>query len=89
MGPKRHTTYNPKFGSVLASILLWIPGRNRNLDLSHVTDIKIVAFFAFNLGFPGGVIFFWGSVWALGALFMVALMAKNYCIKSAEAGSDY
>lgn len=37
----------------------------------------------------GGVIFFWGSVWALGALFMVALMAKNYCIKSAEAGSDY
>ena len=54
-----------------------------------VTIIRIVAFSAFNLGFPGGVIFFWGSVWALGALFMVALMAKNYCIKSAEAGSDY
>lgn len=36
----------------------------------------------------GGVICFWGGVWALGAVFMVVLMAKNYCIKSAEAGSE-
>ena len=36
----------------------------------------------------GGVICFWGGVWALGAVFMVVLMAKNYCIKSSEAGGD-
>jgi len=27
----------------------------------------------------GGVLGFWGGVWLLGALFMVVLMAKNYC----------
>jgi len=36
----------------------------------------------------GGVICFWGGVWALGAIFMVVLMAKNYCIQSAAAGAD-
>ena len=36
----------------------------------------------------GGVVCFWGGVWALGAVFMVVLMAKNYCIKSAAAGTD-
>jgi len=36
----------------------------------------------------GGVICFWGGVWALGAIFMIVLMAKNYCIKSAAAGGD-
>ena len=36
----------------------------------------------------GGVICFWGGVWALGAIFMLVLMAKNYCIKSAAAGRD-
>ena len=60
-------------------------------DISNTKDDFghfLVTFSSSNLRFLGGVICFWGGVWALGALFMVALMAKNYCIKSAEAGSD-
>lgn len=36
----------------------------------------------------GGVICFWGGVWALGGIFMVVLMAKNYCTSSQAAGEE-
>ncbi len=36
----------------------------------------------------GGVLGFWGGVWALGAIFMVVLMAKNYCCNTENAKDD-
>ena len=49
------------------------------MRLKNVAFVQLIWFFIL-----GGVICFWGGIWLLGAIFMVVLMAKNYCV-NAEA----
>jgi len=36
----------------------------------------------------GGVLGFWGGVWFLGLVFMVALMAQKYCCDTGQRKDD-
>ena len=59
--------------------------QRRDMDLIGWEHERTFYYMFMIIPIAGGVICFWGAVWALGAIFMAVLMAKNYCVDGKAA----